>query len=332
MAKSEGQKMKLFVLKDILERETDATHGITMARILELLSMRGIKAERKSIYDDLRAFREQDILDVTVPQGQNREYAVASRTFEISELKMMIDAIQSSKFLSEAKTRDLIKKLEGMCSKHEAKELNRQVIIANRVKSISSSTALFRNVDAIHRAIQENRQISFPYLEWTLKKELSPREGKERYLVSPWALIWREENYYLVAYDSASSMMKHYRVDKMGAVEILEMKREGAMQAKEMDLAAYANRTFGMYGGKEEVVTLRFPNRLIGVVLDRFGKDADILPAEEGFFKCRTKIAVSGQFFGWMTGIGKEASIVSPKDVREQYREWLQEILNVEPC
>lgn len=132
--KSEGQKMKLFVLKEILEKETDMDHGITMARILELLSMRGIKAERKSIYDDLRALRDSDILDVTEAQGKNREYSVASRTFELSELKMMTDAIQSSKFLSEAKTRELIKKIETLCSKHEAQSIQRYVVIANRVK------------------------------------------------------------------------------------------------------------------------------------------------------------------------------------------------------
>lgn len=205
MAKSEGQKMKLFFLKDILESETDATHGITMARILELLSMRGIKAERKSIYDDLRAFREQDILDVTVPQGQNREYTVTSRTFELSELKMMIDAIQSSKFLSEAKTRDPIKKLEGMCSKHEAKELNRQVIIANRVKSISSGTALFRNVDAIHRAITANAQVSFQYCDFDLKKQKHYMKKGERYVVSPWAMIYTDDNYYLLPAQTVSS-------------------------------------------------------------------------------------------------------------------------------
>ncbi len=330
MAKSPKQKMKLLFLIKMLQENTDEHHVLTTQEIIDKLAANDIHAERKSIYDDIRTLQDfgYDILQAGSRSGGG--YWLGSREFELPELKLLVDAVQSSRFITTKKSRELIHKLEHMVSRHDAGKLQRQVYVAGRIKTENES--IYYSIDAIHRAIQENRQISFPYLEWTLKKELSPREGKERYLVSPWALIWREENYYLVAYDSASSMMKHYRVDKMGAVEILEMKREGAMQAKEMDLAAYANRTFGMYGGKEEVVTLRFPNRLIGVVLDRFGKDADILPAEEGFFKCRTKIAVSGQFFGWMTGIGKEASIVSPKDVREQYREWLQEILNVEPC
>ena len=161
MAKSEGQKMKLFILKQILEEETDFEHGITMARLLELLRMKGIKAERKSIYDDLNTLREAEILDVTKAQGDNHEYSVSSRLFEVSELKMIIDAILSSKFLSEKATHDIITKLETFCSRHERSALRRNIVIANRVKSISSSSTLFRSVDAIHTAIAANAQISF---------------------------------------------------------------------------------------------------------------------------------------------------------------------------
>ena len=169
-----------------------------MARILELLSMRGIKAERKSIYDDLRALRDSDILDVTEAQGKNREYSVASRTFELSELKMMTDAIQSSKFLSEAKTRELIKKIETLCSKHEAQSIQRHVVIANRVKSISKG--LLFNVDTVHAAISANKQISFKYFDYDLKKQRKYFKKGERYVASPWSMIYVDDNYYLLAY------------------------------------------------------------------------------------------------------------------------------------
>ena len=147
--------------------------------------------------------------------------------------------------------------------------------------------------------------------------------------MSPWALIWQDENYYLVAFDGVDDRMKHYRVDKMGRVEISNLSREGASQYERMDLAAYTNRTFGMYGGEEEIVSLQFPNRLIGVVLDRFGKDADIRPMTDRVFRVRTKVVVSGQFFGWLAGIGREAVIISPASVKDQYQNWLSEIVTV---
>ena len=314
MSKSEGQKMKLFALKEILEQETDANHGVTMARILELLSMRGIKAERKSIYDDLRAFREQEILDVTVPQGQNREYSVASRTFELSELKMMIDAIQSSKFLSEKTTRDLIKKLESMCSKYEATELQRQVVIANRVKSISSSSTLF----------------SFQYFDYDLKKQRRYFKKGERYTASPWAMIYTDDNYYLLAYEGGK--FKHFRVDKMEDVQELTtqigvvIEREGAEAYKEVDMSAYSKYTFSMFGGEITPVTMVFQNRMMGAVMDRFGRDVVVMKEDERHFRITVPVAVSNQFYGWVFGLGKMVRIVSPESVKEGMKKALADI------
>lgn len=328
MSKSPNQKLKLLYLIKMLEENTDEHHVLTTQEIIDKLAANDIHAERKSIYDDIRTLQDfgYDILKADTRSGGG--YWLGSREFELPELKLLVDAVQSSRFITSKKSRELIHKLEHMVSRHDAGKLQRQVYVAGRIKTENES--IYYSIDAIHRAIQENRQIRFPYLEWTLQKELKPRKGRDAYQVSPWALIWREENYYLVAFDSASSMMKHYRVDKIGAVEVLEEKREGTQAASNLNLAAYANRTFGMYGGTEEVVTMRFPDRLIGVVLDRFGKDVDIIPAEEGYFRCRTRIAVSGQFFGWLAGIGREAAIVAPQSVREQYREWLEEILKNE--
>ncbi len=182
-------------------------------------------------------------------------------------------------------------------------------------------------MDNIHRAIQENRQISFQYLDWNLKKELVPRvEGTRQ--VSPWALIWKDEYYYLAAYDEEDAIMKHYRVDKMGQVEVLKQPRTGLELFSQVDLAAYTNQTFGMYGGEEEIVTLEFPNRLAGVVMDRFGREADLRPMEGRSFRIRVKVAVSGQFFGWLAGIGADASVAAPEAVKEQYRQWLLKIID----
>ena len=334
MARSEGQKLKLFALKEILENETDDSHGITMARILELLSMRGIKAERKSIYDDLRTLRESDILDLVGPQGQNRTYSVGERVFQLSELKMMIDALQSSKFLSEKTTRDLIKKLESFCSKYEAKELHRQVVLANRVKNISSSSVLFRTIDAIHRAITANAQVSFQYFDYDLKKQKHYMKKGERYVVSPWAMIYTDDNYYLLAYTEGK--FKHFRVDRMdkaeamiteiAEVEVASLAREGAEEFAKKDMSAYTKYTFSMFGGETVPVTMVFQNRMMGAVMDRFGRDVVAMKEDERHFRVTVSVAVSNQFYGWVFGLGKAVRIIGPESVKEGMKKALADI------
>lgn len=220
----------------------------------------------------------------------------------------------------------MIGKIEKLASKAEAGQLQRQVYVANRIKTANES--IYYIVDDIHRAIQNNEQISFQYLEWNLAKELVPRREGRRYRISPWALTCKDENYYLIAHDGEEDKIKHFRVDKMGKIEILEgTKREGAALFERFDIADYANKTFGMYGGQEETVTLEFENRFIGVVIDRFGKEVSIRQRDEEHFTVRVKVAVSGQFFGWLTGLGVGAGIVSPAAVAQAYQKHLQDVM-----
>lgn len=324
MAKSPGQKLKLLYLVKMLEENTDEQHVLSTSEIIERLAANDIHSERKSIYDDIEKLREfgYDIISVSSRQGGG--YYLASREFELPELKLLVDAVQSSRFITTRKSRELIKKLEQKAGRHDAGKLQRQVYVAGRIKTENES--IYYSIDIIHRAIQENKQISFTYMDWNLKKKLVPRANGDK-KVSPWALVWQDENYYLAAFDSEDKIIKHYRVDKMGKVELLEEKREGVEQFSAIDLTSYTNQTFGMYGGQEEIVTLQLPNRLIGVVLDRFGKDTDIRPVDEEAFRVRVRVAVSGQFYGWLAGIGKEVRIVSPVTVRDSYKEWLQGLL-----
>lgn len=324
MAKSAGQKLKLLYIIKLLTENTDENHPASTTDIIAYLDANGIHSERKSIYDDIEKLCDfgYDIVQVRSRLGGG--YYMASREFELAELKLLVDAVQSSRFITSRKSRSLIKKLELLAGKQDAGKLQRQVYVAGRIKTENES--IYYNIDNIHRAIQENRQISFQYLDWNLKKELVPRVGGKR-KVSPWALIWREENYYLAAYDSVDGIMKHYRVDKMGHVDVLKDEREGLEQFEMVDPAVYTNLTFGMFSGDEETVTLQFPNRLIGVVLDRFGREADIRPMTDRVFRIRVRVAVSGQFFGWLAGIGREAVIVSPAAVKEQYQGWLTDIV-----
>lgn len=324
MAKSPGQKLKLLYIIKMLEENTDEQHVMSTSDIIERLAANDIHSERKSIYDDIEKLRDfgYDIISVSSRQGGG--YYLASREFELPELKLLVDAVQSSRFITTRKSRELIKKLEQKVSKHDAGKLQRQVYVAGRIKTENES--VYYSIDNIHRAIQENCQIRFTYMDWNLKKQLLPRPNGEK-KVSPWALIWQDENYYLAAFDSEDKIIKHYRVDKMGKVEVTDENREGVEQFSAIDLTSYTNQTFGMYGGQEETVTLQMPNRLIGVVLDRFGKDADIRPMENDTFRVRAKVAVSGQFYGWLAGIGREVSIVSPATVKEAYADWLRGIL-----
>lgn len=324
MAKSAGQKLKLLYIIKLLTENTDEDHPVSTADIIAYLESKGIRSERKSIYDDVEKLCDfgYDIIQVHSRLGGG--YYLAGRDFELAELKLLVDAVQSSRFITTRKSRSLIKKLELLAGKHDAGKLQRQVYVAGRIKTENES--IYYNIDNIHRAIQENKQIEFQYLEWSLKKELVPRIGGRK-KVSPWALIWREENYYLAAFDSVDGVLKHYRVDKMGQVKMLQDAREGMEQFAKTDPASYANQTFGMFSGEEDIVTLQFPNRLIGVVLDRFGRDADIRPVTDRVFRIRARVAVSGQFFGWLAGIGREAVVVGPASVKENYQRWLTDIV-----
>lgn len=324
MAKSEGQKLKLLYLIDMLEKYSDEHHPLSTPEIIRRLEEVGIHSERKSIYDDIAKLCDYGYDIIAIKSRLGGGYYLASREFELPELKLLVDAVQSSRFITTKKSRQLISKLEGKASHYDAGKLRRQVYVAGRIKTENES--IYYSIDNIHHAIQENKQIKFNYLDWNLKKELVKRGNGEK-TVSPWALVWREENYYLVAYDQQDGIIKHYRVDKMGQAEVLDVKREGTKQFEALDITAYTNQTFGMYAGEEERITLQFPNRLIGVVLDRFGKDADIRPMNDETFRIRVSVAVSGQFFGWLAGIGKEARIVAPEKINVQYKEWLSGIL-----
>ena len=323
MAKGAGQKLKLLYIIKILSEQTDEAHPITTKDLITKLEEYGIAAERKSIYNDIAQLTD---FGYDIIQKDNRTgggYYLASREFELAELKLLVDAVQSSRFITQKKSRELIAKLEKLISKHDGTKLQRQVYVAGRVKTENES--IFYHVDTIHKAIFENRKIEFIYLDYDASKKLVPRKGGQKYVISPWSLIWKEENYYLLAYDDKEELVKHYRVDKMDAVEMAEEKRNGAEAFAAIDLAQYANKAFGMYSGEEETVTLSFQRSLLGVVIDRFGTDISIREDGERM-RARVRILVSGQFFGWLCGIGGGITIAGPEKVREEYRKRLLDL------
>ena len=324
MPKGTNQKYKLiYIIKYLLEN-TDENHKVTMPQILTYLEANEITAERKSIYDDIDAIQELGIDVQKEKVGRNFYYYVVDRDFEMAELKLLVDAIQSSKFITEKKSQELIKKLGTLVSVHEAKQLKRQVYVAGRAKAINEN--IFYNVDAIHNAIEENKKVRFQYFQWNTKKEMELRKNGDWYEVSPWALMWEDENYYLVAFDPVAGKMKHYRVDKMLKMSCMDYDREGREFFEKSNVSEYTKKNFGMFAGEEETVKLEVHNGLVGVILDRFGTDTMIIPADEEHFRVNVRVSVSNQFFGWVFGLGDGIKILGPENVKMKMKEEIEKI------
>ena len=326
MPKSANQKLKLLYIIDILERMTDEKHPMNTAQLIIELEKYDIKAERKSIYDDIEQLIQFGYDIILNKSRINGGYYMASRKFELPELKLLVDSVQASRFITQKKSRELIRKLEKLCSVYDGAQLKRQVYVLHRVKTDNES--IYYNVNDIYNAIQENKQITFKYLEWNMDKKKVARKNEMLYQISPWSLTWNEENYYLIAYDEQHDMIKHYRVDKMKDIALISKKRLGNQAFDNFDVADYCNKTFGMYGGEEMTISLRFPNELSGVVIDRFGTEVTFRKEDNDSFSVRIQVAVSNQFFGWLAGIGKDVKILSPVSVKEQYRQYLQSIMD----
>ena len=324
MAKSPNQKLKLLTVMDLLLQTSDGDHPVSMKAILEHLERQGIAAERKSVYDDIEVLRSYGMDILTVQDGQSKGYFVGERNFELAELKLLVDSVQSSKFITRKKSLALIKKIEQLASTHQAKALQRQVFVTNRIKTMNES--IYYNVDEIHNGISNNRKIRFKYFDLTVKKERQYRKDGAWYEVSPFALTWDDENYYLVAYDSGAGIIKHYRVDKMTNIAVTGDPRDGLAVYDRLDMAVYARKIFGMFSGEEQWVDLRFDNHLVGAVLDRLGSEVILHPDGEDHFTVRAQVVPSPQFFAWVFGFGEMARITGPAAVVQQMQEQLARV------
>ena len=317
MPRSSNQKLKLLYVMDFLLRCSDEEHPVTVNQIIDCLAEKDIPAERKSIYDDVEALRLFGLDVIQVKGGGVYGYYVGDRDFQLPELKLLVDSVQSSKFITHKKTATLIHKLESLASVHEAKQLNRQVFVMNRIKSMNES--IYYNVDAIHNGIAQQRQIQFHYFEYNLKKEPVFRKQGAWYQVSPYALTWDDENYYMVAYDAAAEQIKHYRVDKMADITMTDQPQAGAEAFAALDMGVYAKKVFGMFSGQERPVKLRVANHLVGAMLDRFGKEISIVPDGDDHFTLLVNVIISPQFFGWVCAFGSDIEILEPASVQEQF-------------
>jgi predicted DNA-binding transcriptional regulator YafY len=323
------QKQKLLYLRRIMLEKTDENHGLTSSEILAELAAYGIQAERKSLYDDLQVL-EKFGMDICKTKSSTVKYYVGSRDFELPELKLLVDAIQSSKFITEKKSFSLIHKLEGLASVYEGKELQRQVVISNRAKTMNER--IYYLVDNIQNAIATDRKISFRYYRWELDysgmEKIVKREKVKvgGYVASPWSLCWDDENYYLIAYDSSSNSIKHYRVDKMDKIRLLDEPRDGGKTFEKFDLAGYSKGVFSMFGGTKTNVRLSVDNDCVGVIADRFGKDIYVTKESDSTFSVSVDVMTSKQFYAWVFGLGGKVRIISPQNVVDEFKKQLKNV------
>lgn len=326
MSRGTNQKFKFTYLMKIMLEKTDDEHSLTMPQIMEELEKYDVTAERKSIYTDFQDMTEKFGVEIIKEQiGRETYYHVGARGFELAEVKLLIDAIQSSKFITQTKSRELITKIKSFVSEHQAKQLQRQVYINDRVKTMNES--VYYNVDDIHTAINQNKKIRFKYFKWDINTKLVPRHNGDWFIVSPWALTWDDENYYMVAFDDLDSKIKHYRVDKMMHISIEEEKRSGRDVFRNFDMAEYSKATFGMYQGQKAKVKIQFANYMCGVFIDRFGKDISFRPIDDEHSELHVDVNVSPQFFGWIFSLGKDVKVTGPSEVVERMKVLAREFL-----
>jgi len=325
MAKGAHQKLKMLYLVDILMKETDENNGITLQEITTLLNDYGVNADRKTLYLDLKELREYG-LEISIEQ-KNRTfyYRLLSREFQLAELKLLVESVQAAKFITAKKSHELITKLETLVSKHDANQLNRQLFIPGRIKSMNES--IYYSVDLLHNAINKNRQIRFLYYQWNINKKLVPRHNGSPYQISPLSLVLDNENYYLIGYDAQEEKIKHFRVDKMKQINILDKKRDGTKRLSQKELSQYTSHVFNMYSGQKMYVTIEAPNSMIGVFIDRFGKDVFIVPTEgKDSFRLSIDVEISPQFLGWLVGLGPTVKLLSPLEAINRLRNLITQL------
>lgn len=319
MSKTSNQKLKLLYLLKTLMEKTDADHTLTVPEMIIELNKYDIKAERKSIYDDIESLKSFGI-DILCKKSKTYDYYIAGRSFELAELKLLADAVASSKFITEKKSRELIKKIGSLTSSHEAKQLVRQIYVAGRVKTINEK--IYYNVDIIHQAITSKRQISFKYFEYTIDKGKRYRNDGNSYQASPYALTWDDENYYMISHYEKYKGITHFRVDKMENIEITD----NECLKEDINIVEYTKKLFNMFSGEEESVRIQFDNSLLGVLIDRFGTGVITYPVDENNFIAILKVEVSPTFWGWIFQFGNKVKIISPEKVRKEFVDFVDQV------
>jgi len=317
------RKLRILYLKNFFENQTDFQNIAGISDIIKYLETIGINADRKTIYNDIELLRMYGLDIVFV---SNKGYFIASREFELPEVKLLADTVAASKFITKKKSEELIQKISSLASRHEASLVRRQVYVSGRVKT--SNERIYYTVDAIHEAISNRVKITFRYHSWSTQKKRVYKKDGALYEASPLALTFSDENYYLIAYSRAHNGIVHFRVDKMSDTTVTDIKRD-EFDYEKFDIAQYQKKIFSMYGGEETRVEIIFENRLIGVVVDRFGEDVKTFTLDENHFKALIDVEISPIFIGWIMQFKSAAKITAPQNLIDEIKGLCMEILDV---
>jgi predicted DNA-binding transcriptional regulator YafY len=324
MEKSGNSKLKLlYVLRFLLEK-TDEDHPVTVQEIIDEIKSMGLKSERKSIYEYIELLQEYGV-DIICRREKRNRYFVGSRDFELPELKLLVDAVQYSKFITQRKSDELIRKINALASEHQAKQLVRQVYVTNRLKAVNET--IYYSVDILHNAIADKRKISFRYYDYDLAKQRKFRKNGLKYTTVPCVLIWDDENYYLVTYNEKYGKYVNYRVDKM--VDVMLSDERFTDLPEPLDVMKYCAKIFNMFGGTDEIVVLECAEELIGVVIDRFGQDIELSPVSSDTFRITVPIVLSPTFLAWVFQFQDKMKLIGPQNALDQYTSMLQKAIGI---
>lgn len=322
--KTSLRRTKILHLQDILLDETDDEHGLTMPQIIERLGEKGIGAERKAIYDDLDGLEFYG-LEILRRRSSKTEYAIGTRDFQLPELLLLADAVQSSRFLTKNKSEELIKKLQKLAPKHHRKLFEKSMHVGGRIKMQNES--VYYNIDTIQEAIKSKKKITFQYSSYGFKKEKILRHDEKRYLESPVGLIYKDEYYYLFTYNDEKEKFLTFRVDRMVSIRATNEPIPRLAAIKNFDVQKHAMLAFSMFEGEEVGVTLIVDKSLIGVIIDRFGSDVPIFPLDETTARVPVRIMESDLFFGWLVQFGTKINIEKPESLAAAYKQHLISII-----
>ncbi len=324
MPRSSGQKLKLLYLADIFRYETDEEHPISVKEIIQKLEANDISAERKAIYTDIETLRDDYGMDICeIREGNSVKHFLGSGEFELPELQLLADAVACSKFITDKKSKELIKKIGLLTSRYQSSALQRNVIVANRVKTINEG--IYYNIQTIHEAINSGKKITFGYFRHDLKKQKVYKYGEERYEMSPYTLAWEDENYYCIGYYDKREKITNFRVDRMEDIRVSE---EDAVKDKTFNVSEYAKKVFGMFAGEMVRANLTFKNYLLDAVMDKFGTDIIPHKVDDENFSVSREVSMSPTFYAWMFQFGTNAKITAPDRLIDAYKDYIKTVLN----
>ena len=318
MAQENWQKIKILKLLEMLQQQTDDQHPLTTTEICAKMDLIGIPCDRRTLSKDIALLNEHGYEILWRWVGKEKGYYIVDRSFSVPELKILIDAVQAATFVTEKKTSELIDKIADLGGSHRGDILKSNIVHFNTRKH--SNESIYYSVDALEDALQQQKKVIFRYFDLDADCNKVYRRDGHHYVVEPVALVFNEDNYYLVVYSARHDNTANYRVDRMDSVELIDEDIcEKALQLR-ADIGEYTEQAFKMYGGPLEAIVLEFDNRLIGAVYDRFGEDTKITDVGGDRCVATLRVQLSPTFWGWLFQFGSQVRILSPETAIEEYR------------